>query len=149
MLKKAAVDEGKDWEKLLPYLLFTYREVPQDSTGFSPFELLYGRAVRGPLDVLRESWEASSRNNESGVSLVLSVREKMANMTELVQRNLAKAQRQQTRMTRMQNNEVSSLGNKSLCFCQHPQTSYWHSSRAPTLLFVAWVKSITSSICMT
>ena len=92
MLKKTAVEEGKDWDKLLPYLLFAYREVPQDSTGFSPFELLYGRAVRGPLDVLRESWEASSRSNESVVSLVLSVREKMANMTELVQRNLAKAQ---------------------------------------------------------
>ena len=43
MLKKAAVKECKDWDKLLPYLLFAYREVPQSSTGFSPFELLYGR----------------------------------------------------------------------------------------------------------
>ena len=33
---------------------FAYRETPQESTGFSPFELLYGRWVRGPLDVLRE-----------------------------------------------------------------------------------------------
>ena len=41
--------EGKDWDKLIPYLLFAYREVPQSSTGFSPFELLYGRTVRGPL----------------------------------------------------------------------------------------------------
>ena len=58
MLKKAAIGEGKDWDKLIPYLLFAYREVPQSSTGFSPFELLYGRAVRGPLDILRETWEA-------------------------------------------------------------------------------------------
>jgi transposase InsO family protein len=55
MLKKTAVDEGKDWDKLLPYLLFAYREVPQASTGFSPFELLYGWQVRGPLDILKES----------------------------------------------------------------------------------------------
>ena len=41
MLRKAAVEEGKDWDKMLPYLLFAYREVPQASTGFSPFELLY------------------------------------------------------------------------------------------------------------
>ena len=67
MLRKAAHEEGKDWDKLLPYLLFAYREVPQASTGFSQFELLYGRQVRGPLDVLKESWEASRRSGESVV----------------------------------------------------------------------------------
>ena len=45
ILRKATVKEGKDWDNLLPYLLFAYREVPQASTGFSPFELLYGRQV--------------------------------------------------------------------------------------------------------
>ena len=51
MLRKAITDERKDWDKLVPYLLIAYREVPQASTGFSPFELLYGRNVHGPLDV--------------------------------------------------------------------------------------------------
>lgn len=37
MLRKTAQEEGKDWDKLIPYLLFAYREVPQASTGFSPF----------------------------------------------------------------------------------------------------------------
>ena len=32
MLRKAAVGEGKDWDKLLPFVLFAYREVPQAST---------------------------------------------------------------------------------------------------------------------
>ena len=45
MLRKAANEEGKDWDRLLPYLLFAYREVPQASTGYSPFELLYGYRV--------------------------------------------------------------------------------------------------------
>lgn len=56
MLRKTATSEGKDWDKLIPYVLFAYHEVPQESIGFSPFELLYGRAVRGPLDVIRETW---------------------------------------------------------------------------------------------
>ena len=54
MLSKAATTEGKDWDKLIPYL-FAYREVPQSTTGFSPFELVYGHAVRGPLDILHAS----------------------------------------------------------------------------------------------
>ena len=95
MLRKCAKEEGKDWDKLLPYLLFAYREVPQASTGFSPFELLYGRQVRGPLDILRESWESSSKSSESVVSYVLTMREKLDRMTELVQENLAKAQKKQ------------------------------------------------------
>ena len=49
LLHKTVSETGKDWDQLLPYLLFAYREVPQASTGFSPFELLYGRDVRGPL----------------------------------------------------------------------------------------------------
>ena len=94
MLRKTAA-EAKDWDKLLPYVLFAYREVPQASTGFSPFELLYGRPVRGPLDVLRETWEAKKTSNESVVSYVLTMREKLASMTELVQQNVGNAARKQ------------------------------------------------------
>ena len=56
MLRKVAAEEGKDWDLLIPPLLFAYREVPHESTRFSPFELLYGRDVRGPLELLKESW---------------------------------------------------------------------------------------------
>ena len=45
MLRRTGTDEGKDWNKHIPYVLFAYHEVPQSSTGFSPFELVYGRAV--------------------------------------------------------------------------------------------------------
>ena len=34
MLRKAATDNGKDWDKLMPFLLFAYRGIPQASTGF-------------------------------------------------------------------------------------------------------------------
>ena len=57
-------EERKDWDKLLPYVLFAYREVPQESNGFSPFELVYGREVRGPLDVLKETWKSTQGSKE-------------------------------------------------------------------------------------
>lgn len=97
MLRKSAKEDGKDWDKLLPYILFAYREVPQSSTGFSPFELLFGRQVRGPLDILKENWEAQEKSSESVVSYVLAMRDRLAQMTELVQHNLGRAQRQQKR----------------------------------------------------
>ena len=39
-------EQPKEWDRFIEPLLFAYREVPQESTGFSPFELLYGREVR-------------------------------------------------------------------------------------------------------
>ena len=95
MLHRVATEEGKDWDKLIPYLLFAYREVPQASMGFSPFELLYGCQVRGPLDVLRETWEASIKSSESVVSYVLSIQEKLTKLQELVHENLKEAQKAQ------------------------------------------------------
>ena len=68
-------------------MLFACREVPQPTTGFSPFELLYGREVRGPLDVLREVWEMSKKSDGSVLYHILLVREKLE-MSEWVSENL-------------------------------------------------------------
>lgn len=40
----------------MDWLLFAYRESIQESSGVSPFELVYGRHLRGPLKVLKEKW---------------------------------------------------------------------------------------------
>ena len=95
MLRKTAVKEGVDWDVMLPYLLFAYREVPQASTGFSPFELLYGHHVRGPLDVLSETWQSSTKSEESVVSHVLSIRDKLEKMKYIADGNLEQAQLRQ------------------------------------------------------
>lgn len=56
-LRKFVEDMGKDWNESIPFIHFAYWELPHSSMGHSPFELLYGRNPRGPLDVLREKWE--------------------------------------------------------------------------------------------
>jgi hypothetical protein len=48
MLKKLYQERPNDWDRYLPAVLFAYREVPQASTGFSTFELLYGRTEPQP-----------------------------------------------------------------------------------------------------
>ena len=53
MLRKKCEERPKDWDRYLNALLFAYRETPQSSTGCSPFDLLYGRRVRGPLCILK------------------------------------------------------------------------------------------------
>lgn len=64
MLKKLCVEKPKQWDRCIDPLYFAYREAPQDSLGFSPFELLYGRTVRGPLCILKEFWTNESQTDE-------------------------------------------------------------------------------------
>ncbi|KAL0154738.1 hypothetical protein M9458_049001, partial [Cirrhinus mrigala] len=50
MLRRVVMEDKRDWDLMLPYILFGIRELPQASTGFTPFELLFGRQPRGLLD---------------------------------------------------------------------------------------------------
>ena len=49
MVKRMAHERPGDWDRYIPALRFAYREVPQGSIKMSPFDLLYGRIVRGPM----------------------------------------------------------------------------------------------------
>ncbi|CAM5119864.1 unnamed protein product [Eretmochelys imbricata] len=85
MLEKYTKKRGQNWDKLLPFLLYAYREVPQDSTGLSQFDLLYGRKMRGPLDLIRDLWEGNTEVNEEPVTeYVQRFRKELKDMMEIV-----------------------------------------------------------------
>jgi len=79
MLRAVAEDFPDSWDQTLPWILFAYREVPVETPGFSPFELLYGRSVPGPLSLLKDSWLETpiASNLKSVVEFVLDMRERL------------------------------------------------------------------------
>lgn len=93
MLRKMSTERPKDWDRYIPSLLFAYREVPQESLGFSPFELVYGRTVRGPMTILRELWtnEDSEPDVKSTYQYVLDLKDKLTDTCELAKRELVKS----------------------------------------------------------
>ena len=97
MLKGYSNEELKNWDKSIPYLLFAYREAKHDSTGFSPFELLYARHVRGPLSIIKEEWEEvnSEEEQQSAIGFILDARERLQKMTALARSNESKEKRRQ------------------------------------------------------
>ena len=46
----------RDWDEGVHLLLFAAREAVQETLGFSPFELVFGHTVRGPIKLLKEKW---------------------------------------------------------------------------------------------
>ena len=95
MLRRMCAERPKDWDKYLPALLFAVREVPQESLGFSPFELLYGRNVRGPMAILRELWsdEVNDEQVLSTYQYVIELRERLEQTCKLARENLEKVQK--------------------------------------------------------
>ncbi|XP_068215865.1 uncharacterized protein [Palaemon carinicauda] len=66
------------------------RKIPSDTTGFSPFEILYGRQVRGPLTILKELWTNSdmSAGETDLYSFALELREKLSDVSDLAVQNM-------------------------------------------------------------
>ncbi|XP_076469672.1 uncharacterized protein LOC143300003 [Babylonia areolata] len=93
MLKRLCLEKPKTWDRYLPAILFAYREVPQESTGFAPFELLYGRTVRGPMHVLRQLWtkEVEDEEVKTASQYVVDLRNKIEETCEIARQSLAEA----------------------------------------------------------
>jgi len=68
------------WDTALPWILFAYREVPVETVGFSPFELMFGRTVSGPLLLIKSAWLQEtdlSTAKQTVVEFMLSTRERL------------------------------------------------------------------------
>ena len=85
MIKKLSSDNPASWDKLLQCALFAYREVPQETTGFSPFEMVFGSAPRGPLSLLRDTWLVPnvSENSQIAFEFVDKLRKRISYSCQL------------------------------------------------------------------
>ena len=94
MLKRLCSEQPRQWHRYINPLLFVYREVPQESTGFLPFELLYRRAVRGLRIILKELWtkELEEPEVKNSYQYVFELSEKLEDTLKLVHTELQKAQ---------------------------------------------------------
>jgi hypothetical protein len=52
IIKKLCQEQPQQWHRFIPAALFAVREIPNATLQFSPFELLYGRQVRGPVYIV-------------------------------------------------------------------------------------------------
>lgn len=93
MLRRMANERPADWDRYIPALLFAYRELPNDSTGFSPFELLYGRTPRGPMAILKEIWTGKRKDTDvqTTYQYVLELRNSLAETCKIAQEAAQKA----------------------------------------------------------
>jgi hypothetical protein len=86
MLRACVLHYGKDWNKCLSLAEFSYNNNYQASLKMAPFEALYGRRCRTPLN-----WSQAGEREIFGPDLVLEVEAKV----RIIKKNLEAAQARQ------------------------------------------------------
>ena len=95
MLRRLCNEQPHQWHRFVNLLLFAYRKAPQEATGFSPFELLCGRTVRGPVQILKELWtgEIDGKEVKTSYQHVFELRERLDNTIKFDQEELLKSRK--------------------------------------------------------
>ena len=92
MLRAYCFENPKDWDEGVNLVLFAIRESVQESLGFSPFELVFGHSVRGPLKLLKEEWLQNDPENVQMSDYVCKLRTRLSKARDLAHANLRSAQ---------------------------------------------------------
>ena len=89
-------DKGQQWDKLLKYHLLVYRATPHTATGFSTYELVHSKGMRGPLEAVKAGWIGGNISYTSTVECAHALRgtlvalHKVAHANEEVEKDKSK-----------------------------------------------------------
>ena len=92
MIRSYCFDTEKGYDEGIHLLLFAVRESVQESLGFSPFELVFGHTVRGPLKLLKEKFLSQEDTPLNLLQYVSDFRSRLLTACEAAKSNLKKAQ---------------------------------------------------------
>ena len=92
MMRKYCKSNEAEWDQSIPYLLFAIRSSVNESLGVSPFDMIFGHNVRGPLDLIREEWE-SANTDTNLIDYIDKFKSKIHQTWEFANSNLSKSQR--------------------------------------------------------
>ena len=86
MLRACVISFGMKWEECLPYVVFSYNNSYQASLQAAPFEVLYGRKCKTPLN-----WSKTGERQLFGLDVIQEAKDKV----RIIREHLKSAQSRQ------------------------------------------------------
>ena len=96
IIRSFCFDTEKDWDESIHLLLFAVRESVQESLGFSPFELVFGHTVRGPLKLLKEKFLSNDDSSLNLLQYVSDFKDRLSKACEAARTNLVSTKENET-----------------------------------------------------
>ena len=143
LLRKLTQDPKAEWDKCLPYILWAYHGTIHNTTGFSPYELLFGREMKMPLDQMVRYWKGKGKGkekeNESGVTeYIQTLRANMQIIRDLAyEKEVEEKVKQKHNYDLKTKNRTFAVGDFALAFWptfKNKLINFSTSGKGPTLL---------------
>ena len=110
MIRSYCFDTEKDWDDDIHLLLIAVRKSVQKSLGFTPFELVFGHIVRGPLKLYKEKFLSQEDTHFNVLQYVSDFRSKFLQVCKTAKLNLKRTQGKMKRdMIRIAKKEVLNM----------------------------------------
>ncbi|XP_053404817.1 uncharacterized protein LOC128558704 [Mercenaria mercenaria] len=94
MLGTLENSQKADWKKYVNHLVYCYNCTPHESTRVAPFEIMFGRKPRLPIDTLFEQAN-DSLVNKGTKEYIMDLKEKMLKTRRIVDEYVSKAKKKQ------------------------------------------------------
>ena len=90
-MRKLCSEQPRQWHRYVDPLLFAIRTT-ENSNGYTPFELLFGRLPHTHVAVLRDLWTGQEQDPEvkTTYQYVLDIRNRIEETCQLAQKEIAK-----------------------------------------------------------
>ena len=98
MLSMFVSDTQRDWDQYIPALMLAYRSTQQETTGVSPYKMMFGREATLPIDLIM-----GRPPNQEGVTLdsseyVYHLRDRLEDIFEMARHHLKTGAQRQKRL---------------------------------------------------
>ena len=100
------VDQPRKWDRFIDPILFVLRDTEHSATHYTPFELLYGRRVRGPLSIIKDALVGKNEPEpevQTVYNYIFDLKNKFKEMSALVQQSLIDAKTKQNKYYNLKN----------------------------------------------
>jgi len=91
MLGKVVSENQKDWDSHLPAVLCAYRASKNESTGYTPYELVMGQKPRMPIDIVLGNISEDRPKHETYVDYVEDLRGRLIKSHQIAREHLGTA----------------------------------------------------------
>ena len=102
MLGTLNCDQKQDWKKYVSSLVYFYNCTPHESTKFTPYELMFGRKPKLPIDLEYEcvSGESQAKSTKEYIN---DLKDRLEQTRKILELHLCKAKQKKKFMTRKPN----------------------------------------------
>jgi len=123
-IAKLLTDKEKEWDEYIDAVLLAYRTMKHEATGFTPFQLLYGRQAKLPVDLKITTYQKTPVNYDEALTRrAYEIINRMNNEQIKARENIEKGQEQQKSRHKEKSTKLK-IGDKVLVHRTNLQTNF-------------------------